>query len=330
MEQSSIETHAGLIAAVIVSRDRYDELEKTVIAVLTQTGAADVLVFIIDSSKDDRAIRERFSSQKNIILVRSSVNLGGAGGFAYGIMNALASGAEWVWLMDDDGRPCQDDTLERLLFAAKTNGLNAVAPIVLDPNDLSKFSFPYRTGSRYAFRRYEVPVDALMNSTAHLFNGLLIQASALFKVGLPDIRLFIRGDEVDFLYRMRSAKLRFATTASAKFTHPSGEGELHPIFGGLLHAIYPQPMWKRRIQYRNRGYYLTRHRNVLILAVDLIRYPYFFLVTRRFDLTGLRDWIGCTWAGILGRVEASSILAGADQKISVAPRDSVTTVELVS
>src|SRR6202035_2515065 len=32
-------------------------------------------------------------------------NLGGAGGFALGMLHALAQGADWVWLADDDGRP---------------------------------------------------------------------------------------------------------------------------------------------------------------------------------------------------------------------------------
>ncbi|KAN90292.1 UDP-galactofuranosyl transferase GlfT1, partial [Mycobacterium tuberculosis variant bovis Bz 31150] len=30
-------------------------------------------------------------------------NLGGAGGFALGMLHALAQGADWVWLADDDG-----------------------------------------------------------------------------------------------------------------------------------------------------------------------------------------------------------------------------------
>ena len=35
----------------------------------------------------------------------SRCNLGGAGGFALGMLHALAMGADWVWLADDDGRP---------------------------------------------------------------------------------------------------------------------------------------------------------------------------------------------------------------------------------
>lgn len=40
----------------------------------------------------------------------------------------------------------------------------------------------------------------------HLFNGLLIRAQAIFRIGLPDLRLFIRGDEIDFLHLGRAAR----------------------------------------------------------------------------------------------------------------------------
>ena len=47
-------------------------------------------------------------------------NLGGAGGFALGMLHALALGADWVWLADDDGRPADADVLGTLLDCADT------------------------------------------------------------------------------------------------------------------------------------------------------------------------------------------------------------------
>lgn len=139
-------------------------------------------------------------------------------------------------------------------------------------------------------------------NNAHLFNGLLIRASAIFHVGLPDLRMFIRGDEVDFMHRMRRAGLRFATAASAAFLHPSSRNEIVPIWGGRLHVIYPHAGWKRRCQYHNRAYIFLRHRLWLIMAVDAIRYPYFFLIRRHGDIKGFDEWLGCTWRGMRGRI----------------------------
>ena len=40
-------------------------------------------------------------------------NLGGAGGFALGMLHALALGADWVWLGDDDGRAADETVSPR-------------------------------------------------------------------------------------------------------------------------------------------------------------------------------------------------------------------------
>ncbi len=289
------------VVAVIVSRDRPRELQSTVAAVRSQIAPVRLSLLIIDSSSD-RSVCDEFRDVDGITILYSERNLGGAGGFACGIINALGMGAQWVWLMDDDGRPNTETALQILLEAVHRRKLDALAPVVLDPENLSRFAFPYPINNRYVIERDQVDSETLIPSFAHLFNGLLISAQAIFVVGLPDLRLFLRGDEVDYLFRMRRSKLKFGTLASASFTHPSSKAELHPVFNGRLHVVYPLDQWKRRLQYRNRGYNFWHHRQFQLLAVDAIRYPYFFTVHRRFDFRGLLEWFGCTWDGIRGRV----------------------------
>ena len=158
------------VATVIVSRDRHKELEKTVLAVLDQSVETTHSIIIIDSSMDD-AIQKIFSGHNKVRVIRSTANLGGAGGFALGILSAIAMGADWVWLMDDDGRPNQNDALERLLFDAKRRDLDAVAPIVLDAKDELKFAFPYPIKNRYIFDVDQLPPTTFIPSVAHLFNA---------------------------------------------------------------------------------------------------------------------------------------------------------------
>jgi rhamnopyranosyl-N-acetylglucosaminyl-diphospho-decaprenol beta-1,3/1,4-galactofuranosyltransferase len=288
------------IVAVVVSRDRSDELALTVSALNRQQSGAAVSIVIVDSSADPATARSLAGG--NVTILASEVNLGGAGGYALGMMSAIAAGAEWIWLMDDDGRPLHDDALDVLLDEAGRRGLDAVSPLVLDAENLERFAFPYPIRGRYVFRRDEVASGSFIPSTAHLFNGLLIRATAIFKIGLPDLRLFIRGDEIDFLHRMTRAGLEFGTTARVRFMHPSSHNELFPVFGGRLHVVYPEPVWKRRNQYRNRAYNFLTHGRYLILAVDFVRYPYFFLGVRRWDFAGLAEWLGCTWHGLRGDV----------------------------
>jgi rhamnopyranosyl-N-acetylglucosaminyl-diphospho-decaprenol beta-1,3/1,4-galactofuranosyltransferase len=297
------------VTAIIVSRDRIEDLRCTVAAVTAQAAQADLSVIIVDSSLTHHAAQiEEIAAGPHTTLLRSAVNLGGAGGFALGLLSAIAAGAEWIWLMDDDGRPMGADVLSCLLHEAAVRGLDAVAPIVIDAEDPAQFAFPYLVGHRYVFRRDAIAHGAFLPAHAHLFNGLLIRAQSIFKIGLPDLRLFIRGDEIDFLHRMRRAKLAFGTVACAAFAHPSSNGELFPVFWGRLHVVYPAALWKRRNQYRNRAYNFFTHRMYLILAIDFVRYPYFFLVKRRFDWAGLRDWLSCTWAGLCGDVHVEPVI----------------------
>lgn len=292
----------GKVVAVVVSRDRPGELRHTLQALRQQrTNTASLEILVIDSSACIEAVAEA-AAAPGVRLIRSSVNLGGAGGFALGMLEALAAGAHWIWLMDDDGRPQHDDALERLLETAAERHLDAVAAAVIDPDDSSRFAFPYRVKQRYVFARSALPEGTFMPGMAHLFNGLLIRASAIFKTGLPDLRMFIRGDEIDFLHRMRQAGLAFGTTLNARFEHPSSNAELFPVFGGRLRVVYPQLRWKRRSQYRNRAYNYIKHRVFLMLMVDCVRYPYFFLCCRRLDVAGLKEWLTCTWEGIRGDI----------------------------
>jgi len=92
------------VAAVIVTYNRRDLLLEAVAAVVAQDRAPDT-VWVIDNASSDgtaAAVRERYPGVR---LVWLDENYGGAGGFAYGMALALASGADLIWLMDDDTVP---------------------------------------------------------------------------------------------------------------------------------------------------------------------------------------------------------------------------------
>ena len=73
-------------------------------------------------------------------------NLGGAGGFALGMLHALALGADWVWLGDDDGRAADETVLATLLDVAQRRMLAAVSPVVVDADDPDRLAFTVRRG----------------------------------------------------------------------------------------------------------------------------------------------------------------------------------------
>ncbi len=103
----------------MVTHRRPDELAKSLDALTTQSRALDHLV-VVDNDDDER-VRDLVAGQPvQTTYIGSRRNLGGAGGFALGMLHALALGADWVWLADDDGRP-QDRTCWRPCWRAPTS-----------------------------------------------------------------------------------------------------------------------------------------------------------------------------------------------------------------
>jgi rhamnopyranosyl-N-acetylglucosaminyl-diphospho-decaprenol beta-1,3/1,4-galactofuranosyltransferase len=279
--------------AVVVTHRRPDELAKSLDAVSAQTRAPDHLV-VVDNDNDDR-VRDLVASQPiPTTYLGSRRNLGGAGGFALGMLHALALGADWVWLADDDGRPLDSEVLGTLLACAERHELAEVSPMVCDMNDPERLAFPLRRGLVWRRRVSELRTEGaeqdLLPGIASLFNGALFRASTLEAVGIPDIRLFVRGDEVDVHRRLVRSGLPFGTCLSAVYLHPQGGDEFKPILGGRMHTQYPEDATKRFFTYRNRGYLLSQPGLRKLLPQEWIRFSWFFLVSRR-DPAGLVDWI---------------------------------------
>ncbi|MCT7369833.1 galactofuranosyltransferase GlfT1 [Mycolicibacterium llatzerense] len=287
-----------MLCAVIVTHRRPELLAKSLAVVCSQTRLPDHVI-VVDNDNDP-AVRTLVESQPvATTYLGSARNLGGAGGFALGILHALALGAEWVWLADDDGRPADSSVLATLLDCAAKHDLAEVSPMVCDLNEPARLAFPLRRG--LVWRRYvsELQVDAgsdpgagddLLPGIASLFNGALFRAATLEAVGVPDIRLFVRGDEVEVHRRLVRSGLPFGTCLDAVYLHPQGSDEFKPILGGRMHTQYPDDATKRYFTYRNRGYLQSQPGMRKLVPQEWVRFGWYFLITRR-DPAGLRDWM---------------------------------------
>jgi rhamnopyranosyl-N-acetylglucosaminyl-diphospho-decaprenol beta-1,3/1,4-galactofuranosyltransferase len=281
--------------AVIVTRHRAQLLGESLAAVAGQTRRPDSVV-VVDNGAEPAAQKAVAECGLPATYLPSRRNLGGAGGFALGMLHALALGADWVWCADDDGRPADDSVLATLLAAAERHGLAEVSPLVTDMSDPDRLAFPLRRGLRWRRRRSDFAGLEILPRYASLFNGALFRADALDAVGVPDYRLFFRGDETEIHRRLVRSGLPFGTCVDAAYVHPEGTTEFQPILGGRLSAQYPSNDVKRFYTYRNRGYLMAQPGMRWLLPLEWIRFSYFFLVHRR-DRAGWREWVRLTAAG---------------------------------
>ncbi|MDH6289210.1 glycosyltransferase [Rhodococcus sp. NM-2] len=285
---------AERIVGVVVTHKRRELLAESLKVLGSQTRPLDHLVVVDNAAEDD--VRELVeSSGIPVSYLGSQHNLGGAGGFALGILYALSLGADWVWLADDDGRPEGPKVLKTLLDCAQRHGLAEVSPVVCDIDDPDRLAFPLRRGVEWRRLRSELFADGddsadLLPGIASLFNGALFRASAIDTVGVPDLRLFVRGDEVEVHRRLVRSGLPFGTCLQTAYVHPNGAEEFKPILGGRMHTQYPDNETKRFFTYRNRGYLLSQPGMRKLLPQEWVRFGWYFLVTRR-DPQGLREWM---------------------------------------
>ncbi|MGH3827457.1 MAG: galactofuranosyltransferase GlfT1 [Pseudonocardiaceae bacterium] len=278
----------SMVVVVVVTRHRRESLGKSLAVVAEQTRVPDHLV-VVDNGPDDPAEEVVADCPIPSTYLPSRRNLGGAGGFALGILHALALGADWVWLADDDGCPADVRVLQTLLEEARRRDLAVISPVVVNIDDPERLAFPLRRGLTWKRRRSELGTDFLPG-IASFFNGALFSADALDVVGVPDYRLFIRGDEVEVHRRVVRSGLRFGTTLRASYAHPDGSAEFKPMLRGRFHAQDPADDIKRYYTYRNRGYLLSQPGMRRIGMLEVFRFGLYFLGTKR-DPQAFRQWL---------------------------------------
>jgi rhamnopyranosyl-N-acetylglucosaminyl-diphospho-decaprenol beta-1,3/1,4-galactofuranosyltransferase len=284
----------GSVVAVIVTRHRREQLVDSLAAMAKQTHPVAHLI-VVDNGPDEPARDVVEACGIPATWLPSWRNLGGAGGFALGMLHALALGAEWVWLGDDDGRAADETVLATLVDVAQRRMLSAVSPVVVDADDPDRLAFPVRRGLTWHQSWSALAADPsaggeLLPGIAAFFNGALFRAGTLEVIGVPDLRLFVRGDEVELHRRMVRSGLAFGTVLTAAYLHPRGTDDLKPMLGGRLHAQHPDDAIKRYYTYRNRGYLISRPGMRRVGLLELPRFAWYFLVTRR-DPKGFSDWL---------------------------------------
>ncbi len=278
----------GAVVGVVVTRHRRELLADSLKVIAAQTRPVDHLV-VVDNGPDDSAREVVENYPLPHTYLPSHRNLGGAGGFALGMLHALSLGADWIWLADDDGRPADENVLATLLEEAEKRGLAEISPVVSNIDAPDKLAFPLRRGLTWKRSQSELGADFLPG-IASLMNGALFRASTLDVVGVPDLRLFFRGDEVELHRRLVRSGLPFGTSLKTKYLHPDGSDEFKPMLGGKFHAQDPENEVKRYYTYRNRGYLLSQPGMRKIGALEIVRFGLYFVGVKR-DPKAFLQWL---------------------------------------
>jgi rhamnopyranosyl-N-acetylglucosaminyl-diphospho-decaprenol beta-1,3/1,4-galactofuranosyltransferase len=211
-----------------------------------------------------------------------TTNTGGAGGFHEGLRAAVEdTGADLVWLMDDDGLPDQDCL--SLLLAQPD--LDFWGPVVVDQGDPGRLVFPIRLpgGTTVVHDLPDVRRAARNGRIDDIvipFNGVLVTRELVERIGYPRAEFFIWGDDHEYRLRAETAGARIATVVDATVRHPAvGDLGTPMLFGRTTYNHTPSDL-KHYCMARNNVINLRDYRGWIFVLAFVLKTVWFYTFTR--------------------------------------------------
>ena len=256
------------IAAVFTSYNRRDISMRCIERLLNQSVKPFRIVVADNNSTDGTRdeIRSKYACSVEVDLLALPVNLGNSGGIRIAIQRALAHGAHAVWILDDDSWP-HPDTLKNLL--AHYNPESVFSSLVLDPAK-KDLSWPYVLTiprAHVAEHLNELPGSEVFEVRG-AWLGALVSRHIFEVAGLPNERLFIRGEDEEFPLRIRKLGFRFYCIKSSVLDHPSPNQLIRLRIFNMNFFYEPKlASWKAYYMVRNRVFIYRKYSRFWIEGV---------------------------------------------------------------
>lgn len=303
----------GTLAIAIVTFNRSALLDELLASAAAMSPAADRIIVVDNASSD--ATQEVITSWQArfpegvLVNHRLETNTGGAGGFSEGTRVAVEGGADWVWLMDDDVEILPDALS---LLAPWMERFKVIHGRRYDVDGTpfywqAKFNQWLGVPLPYSVKTFNTDGYAVTNSGT--FEGMLIHADVVKRIGLPDARFFISWDDAIYAWL---ASLETQVVYVDEFVLQK-KREQKQISLGVRHLNDSSPLAKYHVM-RNRAYvgrYFAEHGHLsrigfglgtgLTFAKEVVRLAAVERSTKGFSslVNGWRDgrkiWRDKTW-----------------------------------
>jgi GT2 family glycosyltransferase len=240
------------------------------------------IVVVDNGSTDDtaRAVREAYPA---VTVLETGENLGYAGGNNAGIRHALAQGAEYVCILNNDVTVASAFFAPLLAVLRGGGGVGVVTPLIVD---LAQPERVWALGSmvdqrRGLVQRLHVAEPASTLRTAEPFDvdvasgaAMLVRREVFERVGLLDEAFYLYFEETDWCLRVRSSGYRILAVPSSVAWHKVSAtlGQTSPVIDYYMlrnHLRFIARHWSgiARLQLLGR----TIGRNLLTIAAYTVK-----------------------------------------------------------
>jgi GT2 family glycosyltransferase len=190
-----------------------------VLAALASLDGIDT-VCVDNGSSDGSAdrIAERFP---RVDLIRTGVNLGFAGGNNVGIRRALARGADWVLLLNQDAaaEPGLEQALRDAAAARRDAGLLACKILDADGRTVQYAGASFNARLGYSGRASTTGPDVLRDVGRVDGAAVAVSRAAVARAGMLDESLFLYVEDVEWSLRIRAAGFAVVFVPDARVRH---------------------------------------------------------------------------------------------------------------
>ena len=219
--------------AIVIPHFNGKEILYNCIKSLYESNYQDFNVYVVDNGSTDDSIENTLKHFPNTIVLKSSSNLGYAGGCNFGYQNTKEP---FVWFLNNDTEQ-EPDCMPKLMDFIKSNSeVGAIQPKLISFYDKQKFDYSGACGGEIDYLGYPFARGRLFDfieenknqydESKYIFwasgTAMLTRRSVLEEVGCFDERFFAHMEEIDLCWRMHRHGYKAAVVPFAELYHYSG------------------------------------------------------------------------------------------------------------
>lgn len=189
------------IAAVVVTYNRKDLLTENIQSLLAQKPETPAIIIIDNHSTDGtKEAIQQFIDANQIQYCDTGANLGGAGGFSFGIKYAAEKGYDYIWVMDDDCMPTENALEEFIQADEKLNGQYGFlsSKVLWKDGNICTMNLQRETLTKN-LDSFDNNINRVVMAS---FVSLFLKREIIVEMGLPIKEFFIWTDDWEYTRRI--------------------------------------------------------------------------------------------------------------------------------
>jgi GT2 family glycosyltransferase len=286
------------VFTIILNYNNYIDTIETIESVLSLEYDANSTL-LIENSSDKTIIRKIRTQFPDLAIIENEKNLGYAGGNNIGIQKAIASGADYIFLLNNDVT-LEKDVLKKCVSAMeKSSGCAACQPIIVTFEDEERiwsagtqlyFGYP-----RLFLKGTNLQKNGIKTSPFGLVGcAILFRRSALQQIGFFDESLFLLHEETDWCIRAKQMNFSLLIISNAIVYHKISTTI------GMFSKIYLYYIGRNWLLVGKKNFSFFRYLYVLFTEF-LIRFPYYlYHVIKKGQIKMIKYYLQGILDGIQG------------------------------